>query len=120
MKAVGGSRAFQRRGWKQIASDSWPTQENRPIATLKLEPDDLQERFGLEFSLEQDDLDGVRVAVVELPSGSVMGLVRYEHAPEPGTGLFAEETAPVEKELGEFLQAFDLTPVDVSRQVPER
>ncbi len=108
MKAVGHER------YTQVDSGEWPTSQNRPIAVVAFEPDVFEERYGLKFAIDSDDLDSLRLAVVQLPSGNVVGLVRYDRSPEPGTMLFADEGSSPAQEQREFLEAFGLSEADLS------
>jgi hypothetical protein len=92
----------------------------RPIAVLRLEPQDFTSRFGVEFEEGSDDLDFTRSALIELDSGLVAGLVRYARSPEPGTELHAPERSVDPKfALSEFLAEFGLDERDVTWVLPQ-
>jgi hypothetical protein len=63
----------------------------RPIAVMRLEPDDFASRFGIDFEEGSADLDFTRSALIELESGLVAGLVRYARSPQPGTEVHDPE-----------------------------
>ena len=92
----------------------------RPIAVMRLEPDDFASRFGINFEEGSTDLDFTRSALIELESGLVAGLVRYARSAQPGTELHApgRSTDP-ESALHEFLTAFGLDERDVTWILPQ-
>ncbi len=102
-----------------IDPSEWPTSETRPIAVLALDPEDIEKRFSLKFHEDRDDLDSLRLSVIRLPSGRMIGLVRYDRSPDPGTTLFADQDAEPEKEQTEFLEVFGLTPDSFSWRLGE-
>jgi 5,6,7,8-tetrahydromethanopterin hydro-lyase len=78
----------------------------RPIAVLNLEPDDFAERYGLTFL---PDPRGTSVAaLLETRSGQQYMLLRHHDDPGPGTEVLARENGASERDLREFLAAFDL------------
>jgi hypothetical protein len=101
--------------FRQLKEPGWPNAPTRTLGVLALEPSELEERLGLVFADEQDDLDDVSIAVLELPdTGRVFGLLRYRHSPSPGTEVhgYATPTAP-KTDLIELLRALSLKPRDV-------
>src|SRR5207302_4408200 len=91
-------------GWAQLDPADWPSGDTRPIAVLQLEPEDLERKYGLEFREDRDDLDSLRMAVVQLDSGTVVGLLRYSNGPTAGTGLYAEGSADPDTVVKEILR----------------
>lgn len=92
----------------------------RPIAVVRLEPEDFTSRFGVEFAEGSDDLDFTRSALIRLDSGLVAGLVRYARSPEPGTELHVSERSTDPKSaLREFLTEFGLDERDVMWVLPQ-
>jgi hypothetical protein len=57
------------------------------VAMLKQEPHDLQTNNGLVFRSGYDDLDYLDFAMLTLPSGHDVTLVRHKGSPQPGTEL---------------------------------
>jgi hypothetical protein len=57
------------------------------VAMLKQEPHDLQTNNGLVFRSGYDDLDYLDFAMLTLPSGHDVTLVRHQGSPQPGTEL---------------------------------
>jgi hypothetical protein len=92
----------------------------RPIAVMRLEPEDFASRFGIDFEEGSTDLDFTRSALIELESGLVAGLVRYARSPQPGTELHApEQSTDPESALHEFLTEFGLDERDVTWVLPQ-
>ena len=56
----------------------------------------------------------MKIAVIRLDSGAVVGLLRYSNAPTPGTGVYVDTEADPDTSVREILQAFDLPPHAVS------
>jgi hypothetical protein len=102
---------------EQVPSPEWPASQNRPIAVLDLEPDEIEKRFSLIFTDERDDLDSLRLAVVKAPSGRVFGLARYDRSPTPGTTIYSNEASSADEDIEEFLRAFGLEPDRLSWRV---
>jgi hypothetical protein len=68
-----------------------------PVAVLRMEPDELTSKGVLSFREGFDDLDYLVFAMLSLPSGREVTLVRHTNAPSPGTEVCVvpEETAIV-------------------------
>lgn len=62
-----------------------------PIATLKLEPDQISERLGLRFDTARDELDELQAAVFSSKGGRQFALVRHLNQPNPGTDILINE-----------------------------
>jgi hypothetical protein len=100
--------------------DNPATEPLRPIAVLRLEPEDFTSQFGVEFEEGSDDLDFTRTALIRLGSGLEAGLLRYARAPEPGTELHAPaQSVEPESALQEFLSEFGLDEGDVRWVLPQ-
>jgi hypothetical protein len=56
-----------------------------PIAVLHAEPDDLERRLNISFQESIDDLDYLRLAVIDLADGIRVGLIRHTRNQAPGT-----------------------------------
>ena len=57
------------------------------VAMFKQEPHDFQTNNGLVFRSGFDDLDYLDFAILNLPSGHEVTLVRHQGSPQPGTEL---------------------------------
>jgi hypothetical protein len=57
------------------------------VAMFKQEPHDFQTNNGLVFRSGYDDLDYLDFAMLTLPSGHEVTLVRHQGSPQPGTEL---------------------------------
>jgi Cdc6-like AAA superfamily ATPase len=86
-----------------------------PVAVLRMEPDELTSKGVLSFREGFDDLDYLVFAMLSLPSGRKVTLVRHTNAPSPGTEVCVvpEETAIVLTIL-ETIQTLNLTVADLS------
>lgn len=93
---------------KQVSSDSWAPRDTRPIAFLKSRATDLARRFHLRFEDDEDDLDFLRVAVIELPDGIRLGLFDRRRSPQKGIEVRADEDLHPAVALSSFLLATGL------------
>jgi hypothetical protein len=57
------------------------------IAWVRFEPQDLETRLGVEFQYTTDDLDSMRIVVLELYDGVRISLIRHVHDPNVGTEI---------------------------------
>ena len=84
------------------------------VAMFDREPHDFQANNGLVFRSGYDDLDYLDFAILTLPSGHDVTLVRHKGSPQPGTELCVrsdlENVASVIRETCAFLNItkFDL------------
>lgn len=58
-----------------------------PVATLVPEPDELHVRLAIAFQETHDQLDYLKVAVLDLASGRRIALIRHTRSPGPGTDV---------------------------------
>lgn len=81
-----------------------------PIATVAVEPQELERRLGVEFKPSHDDLDEVLEAAVRGDSGRIFGLVRHVNSPMPGTQIYSDSSKDrMSEALGEALEALHLS-----------
>ncbi|WP_404788964.1 tetratricopeptide repeat protein [Altericista sp. CCNU0014] len=73
-----------------------------PVAVLRMEPDELTSTGVLSFREGFDDLDYLVFAMLSLPSGREVTLVRHANAPNPGTEVCV---VPEEKAIASSLRA---------------
>jgi hypothetical protein len=92
----------------QIQQPVWPSGRTRPIAVLRLGPDQLSARYGVRFHRERDDLDEADVAAVQLPSGRSLLFVRYRGNPSSGTEVAANSNDDPRAARSELLEALNL------------
>jgi hypothetical protein len=84
------------------------------IATIKLEPDQLSERYGIQFEESEDDLDRLVAALIRAPSGQTFALVRHQHQPNPGTDILTDEHSPdLKKDVADAVRHLRLSRADV-------
>jgi len=76
----------------QLPRDQWPIGLSLPIATLSLEPFELEERCGVVFFEDIDDLDFFKAAIIVTGGGETYALVRYRGCPSPGTEVWVGQT----------------------------
>jgi hypothetical protein len=85
-----------------------------PVATIKWEPNELEERYGIQFSESQDDLDHLVIALVRPPSGRVFALMRHRHQPNPGTDIVINEESPdLKQDMAEAVRHLGLSRGDL-------
>lgn len=101
------------------------------IAGLRPEPRELEDRLGIVFQEWVNDLDILRLAVVDLLDGIRVSLVRHLHSPTPGTEIpidpaqFAEKDELTkdyfgtidriqQKALSRIMDGLSLTPADIA------
>ncbi|MEM8884222.1 MAG: hypothetical protein AAGD14_09150 [Planctomycetota bacterium] len=68
----------------------WLPGDMRALCVLRREPPELTRDLGIVFDDSYDNLDMLRYAVIEAPSGRIFGLVRHRGAPGPGTQVLVE------------------------------
>jgi hypothetical protein len=86
----------------------------QPVATIKLEPEELKERYGIEFQESKDDLDDLVAALVRAPSGRMFALVRHRHQPNPGTDILTDEhSLDLGEDLADAVRYLGLSRADV-------
>lgn len=66
----------------------------RPIATLAVEPEEFQSRFGISFEEVSTNLGEGLAALLQTGSGEQFMLLRHLTSPEPGTAVMADENSP--------------------------
>lgn len=89
---------------RQLDPAEW-VGNRRPLAVLPWEPEDIP----LNFDQVYDDLDYLKIAVVETRDGRSFGLIRYQHSPTQGVEVFVHAN---EQEMpdapGSLLAAFEI------------
>lgn len=92
----------------------WPSDADKPIGALDAAPDELSERFGLEFQRGLDDLDAYSQVAVRLPSGRVVQLVCYDAYRDHGTILFVDQEDDGADARREFLLSMGMDEGDLA------
>ncbi|MET7426483.1 hypothetical protein [Dactylosporangium sp. NPDC005555] len=92
--------------------------ERLPLATLTLEPVQLQARLGLRFTELPGNLGDELFALGQLADGTVLGFSRLIGYQRPGTDLYQYADRPPRDVLTELLFETDLTHDEVSWRVP--
>jgi uncharacterized protein YjbI with pentapeptide repeats len=98
-------------------------EENIPdniVAMIRQEPADISKLNDLEFQDSYDDLDYLTFAILALPSGNKVALVRHQHSPEPGIEIcVSHDRQNIAEVIEETLKTIDLTPDDLTWVHPE-
>ena len=74
-----------------------------PIAMIAADPADLESRWGLRFDESFDNLDYVKVAVVQLQDGPRLTLLLHRGSPVPGIELCAVDASPASYDAAQTL-----------------
>lgn len=93
---------------KQVPPEPWHSGYGEIIAMLNLAAESLADSYGVEWFEGTDNLGDYHAAIVQLPSGRRLGLVRHQGDPEPGTEVHADVHDDVNTAVGELLQALEL------------
>ncbi len=96
----------------------WPIGLSCVAATVRLEPEELTERLGIEFAESHDELDQLKAAIVELQSERRVAFVRHLGCPEPGTEIWVEEGSLQEHPLDGVFADLSLDSGDVLWKKP--
>jgi hypothetical protein len=97
-------------GFEQVPRRPWPSRRAETVGLLALEPNDFTDRFGVQFVDDYDNLDFYKEAMIRLPSGRLVSLVRYLRSPSPGTEIKASADDDAAAARAELLDALRLRP----------
>ena len=90
-----------------------------PITMIAADPADLESRRGIRFDDSFDNLDYVKVAVVQLQDGPRLTLLRHRGSPVPGIELCAVDASPASYDAAQTLVTM-LGPLEIVwRRPPE-
>lgn len=90
------------------------------VAIIRQEPDEISKLNDLEFQNSYDDLDYLTFAILSLPSGNKVALVRHQHSPEPGIEICVSHNQQnVAEVIKETLNKINLTSDDLTWIHPE-
>lgn len=92
----------------QVPPEPWPSGYGEIIAMLDVEADALAARCGLQWFQGTDNLADYDAAIVQLPSGRRLALVRHHGDPEPGTEVHADVHDDVQDAIRELLEGLEL------------
>ena len=86
-----------------------------PVAILALEPSEIEQRYHIKFYDSFDNLDYLKVAVLDMCSGVRVALKRHRGTPGPGTDISvsANRIHDYEPVVSEVVDALGLHPDDV-------
>jgi len=92
----------------------------RPVALLRLQPEELSARIGIQFQPAHDDLDMLDWARVVGLSGRPYALVRHRHSPEPGTQILVRsDSSDLWQDVVDVLKDLQLSERDPAWTAPE-
>lgn len=81
---------------------------------INQEPQDLAERLGIEFQETFDNLDYVRMAVLELPGGNRVALLRHRGNPVAGTEVATAKSGVDQEFIETVLSSLGLDETNIS------
>ena len=92
----------------------------KPVAVLRLKPEELSERIGIRFRAAHDDLGTLDWARVIGLSGRPYALVHHRHSPEPGTQIVVPyDSSDLWEDVLDVLKGLKLTERDLAWTSPE-
>ena len=100
--------------FEQVDGGRWPSGIDKALAVLRLEPEELEPRYGVRFTPGRDDLDEFREAGLRLHSGRPVLLMRYRQSPGAGTRVSIDDGDDASEALDELRDAFELSPRDLT------
>jgi hypothetical protein len=90
-----------------------------PITMIAADPADLESRWGIRFDDSFDNLDYVKVAVVQLQDGRWLTLLLHRGSPVPGIELCAVDASPASYDAAQTLVTM-LSPHEIIWWRPRR
>ncbi len=91
--------------FKQVNDGRWPSGRSWAIGVLTKQPDEIENVYGIVFTRKRDDLDAFAEAGVQLPSGRIILLMKYD-GDAMGTTVFADAADDVEEARAELVSVF--------------
>ena len=102
-----------------LAASSSEEVPSVPITMIAADPADLESRWGIRFDDSFDNLDFVKVAVVQLRDGPRLTLLLHRGSPVPGIELCAVDASPASYDAAQTLVTM-LGPLEIIlRRPPE-
>src|SRR5437588_12047450 len=86
-----------------LAASSSEEVPSVPITMIAADPADLENRWGLRFDDSFDNLDYVKVAVVQLQAGPRLTLLLHRGSPVPGIEVCAVDASPASYDAAQTL-----------------
>jgi len=99
---------------EQVPPQRWPSGYGEVIAMIHVAPESLVERYSLELFEGSDNLGYYDAAMIQLPSGRRVGLVRHRGDPTPGIEVHADIQDNTTDAVREVLQVLGLPNSTVS------
>ena len=104
---------------RRLAASSNEEVPSVPLTMFAADPADLESRWGLRFDDSFDNLDSVKVAVVQLRDGPRLTLLLHRGSPVPGIELCAVDASPASYDAAQTLVTM-LGPLEIIlRRPPE-
>ena len=92
----------------------------KPVAVLRLNPEELSQRIGIRFQAAHDDLDMLDWARVIGLSGRPYALVHHRHSPDPGTQIVVPfDSSDLWQDVLDVLKGLNLSQKDLAWTSPE-
>ncbi len=99
--------------------DSWHARDRKWLATLALEPEQLEALAHISFAQGEDDLGELRYAYLEIEPGSEVMLLKYSNRNVPGTMVWVPNgNQGLKSRLHEIMDALHVTDSDLLEHDP--
>jgi hypothetical protein len=106
--------------YRQISTEFLPQDLSRNLAMLRVEPEQIIKRTGIQFRETYDDLDYLRLAVIHTSSKKVFALTRYLHSPAEGVVIHSSRNSKtLVEDLREILKILRVRHDEVSWLNPD-
>lgn len=92
----------------------FPSGDYRPLLELRFNPDELEQRYGLHFVAEHDNLDLFKLAAIALSDGTQAWLTQYRGEQGMGTVISVDLGENFAWAKRAIQQAMDLQPGDIT------
>jgi hypothetical protein len=100
--------------FEQVHGGRWPSGIDKALAVLRLNPEELEPRYGVRFTPGCDDLDEFQEAALRLGSGRPVLLMRHRQSPGRGTTVSIDDGDDASEALDELRHALDLAAGDLT------
>ena len=79
--------------------EHWPSGDSKPIAILKFSPEELSQKYHMEFEEDFDGLDYFKLAALDAAEIGQIWFMRYKNEPDSGTTLLIDSKADMRAAL---------------------
>lgn len=95
--------------FKPISYLNWPKGVSKRIALLDLQPEEIEQRYNLQFTETTDEFDYLKSLVIETEAGEKYALRQFRGSRRLGIELWVPETVEnIDYALSLFFTVFDL------------